>query len=294
MKRGLLVIMLVLSMSFLSGCFLKDDSMAEQYKSIAKEYVNQGKTDKAIEVLEEGYSKTKDQSLLDMAEGIEITKNISELEPKSEPKPEPKPESTPEQSQTSSVPDLGKDFTPVALNKAETEKLNIFLSNFCEAHFGDYDSQNYSEESLVSFAYIHNKINKPEKIKYENNYNYISADDVRETVNRFFGKGITYKSYDYYKYSNGYFYTPAGSGESYSYFSIVSNMWKNNVSGYYLVDFTTFWNPDDYELPMSECYSFSLAEASKKCKLSRYGTAVVREKEYNGKMTYELVACDIM
>ena len=49
-------------------------------------------------------------------------------------------------------------------------------------------------------------------------------------------------------------------------------------------------NPDDYELPMNKCYSLTIAEAKQCCDYLGEGTAVVREKEYNDRVVYELLS----
>ena len=83
---------------------------------------------------------------------------------------------------------------------------------------------------------------------------------------------------------------PAADGESCAYFSLITNVQKDNITGCYFVEYAEFWNSDDYALPMSDCYSLTVAEASRYCQYLGEGTAVVREKDYNGKVVYELLS----
>lgn len=165
-------------------------------------------------------------------------------------------------------------------------KLNTFLSNFSEAYFDEYPTSN---EALLDFAFIHNLINSDDKVIYSGDYMGISADSADYTLNLFFGKTVPRANTGNWSYREGNFYKPAAGGESYSYFSIAKEM-KKNSDGTYNVAFDIFYDSNNFDGFQSEWYSLTTAQAVARYSYSEAGTAVVREKNHNGKTVYELVS----
>jgi len=177
------------------------------------------------------------------------------------------------------------------MTNAQKKEINIFLSNFSEAHYGTYYSDETSDK--ISFAYTHNLINnKNFNEVYDGTHYGISADLVDSTLKRFFGKTVSHNSTadGEWIYRDGTFLRPAADGESYAYYSIATNMRKLN-NGTYEVEFNVYFNsqnPHDYV--SSKCYTYSVSQAESNSDYCYSGTAVVKSKVHNGSDTYELIS----
>ncbi len=176
----------------------------------------------------------------------------------------------------------------------ERYKLNVFMSNFSETLMRSYPT---NDTSLISFAYTHDLINNNDEITYRDNNQGISAARVNETLDKYFGISVplqstetVYGEYTFgYEYSDGYFWRPAASGESYSYFSLVTSMIPNSDKTY-TVEFETFHAGYDEDMTTGKYYRMSIEQAMNQCEYSYSGTATIKEKNYNGQNTYELVS----
>lgn len=139
-------------------------------------------------------------------------------------------------------------------NKQENEKnaqeeiddltdLNEFLSTFSRLYFsenGSFSSDAPNEYELLKFAYLYAVVfdsGEGTVTEYFDDeigaYNGISAYDAEYIINKFFGIKISRKdvytesTYSFFKYDNGYFYTPAADGVGYENLVVVDSAVKN-------------------------------------------------------------------
>ncbi len=199
--------------------------------------------------------------------------------------PENIPINTPE-SKTSAHK---KGVSLESMTAAEKREVNLFLSNFSEASYGTYNTEETADK--LHFAFIHNVINNKNFKNYVSGSEYrISADLVDATLKRFFGRSIPHKSYPSinWRYEGGYFYTIAADGDSVAYFTIAKNL-VDNHNGTYTVQFDVFSAPGPHDPIDSSWYSLSHSQAISRFERLYSGTAVVKPKTHNGSATYELV-----
>lgn len=140
----------------------------------------------------------------------------------------------------------------------EQRRVNLFLSNFSEQPcFSSYNSSTTDDE-LIDFAYLYNKINAHERIEYKRLETQrvdscrISQQYVDNTLNYFFGRTVSHPQtnqmnrdgydagrYGYLGYSDGYYYWIAADGESYNRMTVADKMYREG-DGSYIVDFTVY------------------------------------------------------
>ncbi len=160
---------------------------------------------------------------------------------------------------------------PSILNYARERKdINVFISNFSEAHFPSmpsfYELEPYM---LVNYAYVHAKINNRNALSIENGYYAISADTVDDYLKKFFGETVPRQSYsktwngaytETVEYLDGKYLFPAADGENYDLFSV--SISADEVSdGLILVSFNVYGTLNGTSLD-SSFYSMTEVEAS--------------------------------
>ncbi len=189
------------------------------------------------------------------------------------------------------------------LSSQEQYRINIFLSNFSEQDFSDYDSSNVSDEQLVTFAYLHNMINNYSKMKIEDDYyGTFSLDVINNTLDRYFGKSIHPSQGQmfgqYYHYADSKIYCPMASGASHGTMTVVDSL-KDLGDGTLKADFKIYtvdqFNTGGNRITDTSYYYFTPEKAknSTETTYQRSGTAIVKRKEYNGTSTFELIKYDV-
>lgn len=198
------------------------------------------------------------------------------------------------------------------LSDQERYELNVFLSNFAEIGFPQYDEATSGNNALIFFGCMHNSRNHTDGaipisdeearkyVKLEEQYIHacykVDKSTVENTVARYFGKNVMHGSStttDQYGlnwdqgYSNGYYYFDSGEEGDFSIDVAVADSMYENSDGTYTVAFKTyvFGEPDEfpgvyYSTPASVVGRTAWAK----------GTAVVRPYSYNGRNTYQLVS----
>ena len=217
--------------------------------------------------------------------------------------PEPMP-TEPEPVVTEPEPtftDLTKNFS-----REEWKRINIFLSNFSEIGFTDYNGKSDDEEfDLLYFGFLHLKINDPSKVEYDDYYCGVSQANMDKCLNRFFGRTVPEggysRSYGGYSvnihYWDGAFRFAAGEGEAYNYLSVVYQMQKTDHNTY-LVWFDVFeLDIEEYfDKGISDSYysmTYSEAVSSSKLTYCYTGTAEVRDYESGSFKSYQLISYDV-
>lgn len=135
-------------------------------------------------------------------------------------------------------------------------KVNIFLSNFAEQGFGNYDSDHCSDFQLISFAFQNAKINNAEAVQYIDSEMCISLKDVNSKLERYLGKQINpeentkytqeYPEYGYtdvIEFRDGLFRLPAADGESHCIIAAVTAM-AQLPDGTYEAEFDIYSIPE--------------------------------------------------
>lgn len=191
---------------------------------------------------------------------------------------------------------------PLTLTSYEQYEINLFLSNFSEQHFPNYDSNNYSEDQLVHFAYVYTRVNRRDAQYYEGSYTCMNLDDINYAYQRFFNKtfvpeeGRTYAKY--YLYEDGKLKAPSADGASYGILTIVDSI-VLNPSGTYTVTFKNYefpeFNTAGNMIPSKDYYYMTAeqAESSTEMRCIETGTAVVQRKDPSVSHSYFLLKYDV-
>ncbi len=170
-------------------------------------------------------------------------------------------------------------------------RINIFLSNFSEQHFGSLDKTD--RNALVFFAYMHNKINIPSSITADGGYYVINKDTVDQTLYRFFGFTIEHNTTAQFKYRNNAYYTPAADGEAFCYFTVATEMYDQG-DGTYLVYFEVYALDVDVYFQYgitNEYYELSIADARSRSDVSYCysGSAIVCDYDGGSFTSYQTI-----
>ena len=125
----------------------------------------------------------------------------------------------------------------VELTKEEQYKINLFLSNFSEQGFENYDCEKYEDFQLINFAFTGAKINDSGKVQYIEPNEAVPEKTINSRIQRYFGKTVSpeegkkyehfYEEGNYSKtivYKDGMFLREAVDGESYGKMSVADEM----------------------------------------------------------------------
>ncbi len=127
-------------------------------------------------------------------------------------------------------------------DSVSTKSINDFLSEFSKVYFSEnkaYSSDKADAYELIRFAYTYTMNNNQSRVTTEyidddiGYYNKISEKDVNDVIGRFFDKTVksesvyTEKTYGFFKYDDGYFYTPAADGVDYRNVCITDTFSQN-------------------------------------------------------------------
>lgn len=198
--------------------------------------------------------------------------------------------------------------SPVKLEGEQLYRINIFLSNFSEQQIKTFTTATCADDYLLRFVELYFKINENSRISLVAGEECMSLADANTYMKRFFGKtaspyeGASYllDAWNEFKYSGGYFRFPAADGGSFNRFTVAREM-TANTDGTYTVNFQVF------ELDLSEYWDKGMDNAlywlsndevaalvsSKRVKPVQGGTAVVRDYNFNGKSTYQILSYEV-
>lgn len=177
------------------------------------------------------------------------------------------------------------------LNPEQIRNLNVFLSNFSEAHFNYYDSNNPDADRMISFAFTHNLINNSDSIWYSNMAMGLLADRVDETLNKYFGMTVPRRGTSNWWYEGASFCTKSASGEGYATFSVSNSLYdlKNGTYGVNFNNYYVGYGNDVISDSKYYWYCDSDAYNDYDCHFSNSGFAIIKPFEYNGKNTWQLL-----
>lgn len=188
-----------------------------------------------------------------------------------------------------------KEETPEDAEKVDTVAINEFLSTFSRLYFCNNDKhseKNPDKYEMLKFAYLYAEV-------FENGagirteifdddigiYNGIGEEDVKRITEKFFGMSLksesvhTENDYQFFMYSDGYFYTPAADGVGYVNLSVADFAVKNGDT--ITVSFTVY--SDGVSCDMTS------EQAKKKGTVYASGKAEIQVKDDN----YRLISYSV-
>ena len=176
------------------------------------------------------------------------------------------------------------------LNPEQIRNLNVFLSNFSEAHLNYYNSNNPDADRMISFAFTHNLINNRDSIWYSDGNMGISADRVDETLNKYFDYTIPRQATNKWGFDGKNYFTRGASGEAYAYFSVLNSLYDMK-DGTYGVTFNTYMlgYGDEEVLEKYYWYNDNDAQYDSFCSYQSSGVAFIKPVVYNGRDTWQLL-----
>lgn len=231
--------------------------------------------------------------------------NVIPVSTNVKPTPTASEKASPTPSDNQDTNTVGTETKPLySLTIEERKKLNIFFSNFAEAFFDEYDSNNYSSSDLIQFAFLHNRVNRTSPEEYDMfespYFEYVmgfKASVMDTLINRYFGVTVPHKDtvfknsygdYEGWAFKDGYVYTGAATGESYDYFAIVDKF-TDLGNGTYSATYDKYWA--GYGLMDSKYYSYTPEQAIRDSSLEYLGSyiAIIKPAIVDGKETWQLL-----
>ena len=164
-------------------------------------------------------------------------------------------QSTPTETESEPAPTETTEDKPAGIDADTQYKLNLFLSNFSESFFGNWEAGNdrYASFDRIMFIFSWYNLNKNDQLKFSEDYDaMLSYEQVNERHQRFFGESLS-KPSDGARFTNeygeriyfqdGYFMTPWGAGESHADFTVARSI-TDNGDGTYTVEFDVYTAED--------------------------------------------------
>ena len=184
------------------------------------------------------------------------------------------------------------------VDSSVAREVNLFLTNFSEVFYDPTLGFFGEAEEKIQFAYMHASINSPSLTFCKDGYTCISAKNVDSILESFFGSSVpheTPKDSKYWTFKDGNFVLAATAGKPCPNFSILTGMTRRQ-DGNFDVTFNIYSDPSLSEgniISDKIVYSLTDSEAASKYKYAGDGRAVLKEKVFNEKNTYELVSYDV-
>ncbi len=197
----------------------------------------------------------------------------------------------------------------VNITSDEQYKLNIFLSNFSEQKYGEFDDAGFGA-AMAHFALDWTEINKPSDVKYENDRRMIDHSSVNIILQKYFDTNLEegdfynadqdnpYGGTIEYDGEKGWYTEPAADGEMYANnsFTVVRDAQKigGDWRNFLRVDFVIYaLDTDEYDEhgigKQQYCLSADEAaaqEKSGKLCLRKEGTAILCDAGSDGYKLY--------
>ena len=227
----------------------------------------------------------------------------------SDPEPTPSPETTETVTESGSAGKTETQTTAQQNPGSDGQKLdsntqyeaNIFLSNFAEQYFDDYDRSAENTMQMAHFALRFCKINRQKDIEYKQwdgeSYETLTLEQINTLTTRFFGvsfgedeaKKVDGK--EHLLYRDGRVGTVAGDGESYNRFVVVDSI--KDDGGLKVATFTIYdcddLKTDYYKMTPQEAMNAAAMSSAAVWKVAT-GTAVMKPYNNNGRATYQLLS----
>lgn len=188
----------------------------------------------------------------------------------------------------------------VTMSQQEQYEANLFLSNFSEQGFKDYDPSEINVGQIVSYAHLYDKINYHQGIGYQSGYETMNIDHVNVILKRFLDVELSEKQASTFQtehayYENGTFYFQAADGQAHNMLTIVDTLKKDKDGIYhfdfyiYELDINTYWDNNGWIDDHYYYLTNKEARKTKELKKIGSGTAAGIPSEYYGHHTYKLL-----
>ena len=117
------------------------------------------------------------------------------------------------------------------LNAAQRDKLDIFFSNFAEAHVGSFVVNNeIPMDTFVDFGVKHNLINRQyDLVNVNEGYWGVKKEAVEAAVYKYFGRNIQAASSRQYTLTNNLYIIPKAGGETFTFAQVAD--WNESGNG---------------------------------------------------------------
>lgn len=142
----------------------------------------------------------------------------------------------------------------------EKDEINEFLSVFSNVYFaeqkGSFDADGCTDYELVLFAYLHIRNTDKASVVSEKRddsivyYSGVPFDKVNDVLDKYFGLSVSAESvynendYEFFRYENGYFYTPSADGLGYTNTCVADSVAYSGDN--IIVQFTVYASEDKY------------------------------------------------
>ena len=205
-------------------------------------------------------------------------------------------------------PELAETGREIEIRSDLQYRLNLFLSNFSESFFADYDglspeSPDFNRLMLVFSWY---NLNKHSDLRFNQANAILSYEQMNERWERFFGATLTRPeagtviegpNRQKISFYDGYFYTPLGDGDAHADFTVARALFDNG-DGSYTVYFDVYTAADDAlgGAHLTDDSYFSLnpdTVAGRNVRYLHSGSAVLQADPAGGSGRYTLLEYEI-
>lgn len=147
-----------------------------------------------------------------------------------------------------------------ANKEVDEDAINEFLSVFANVYFAEqgngFDIKKCSDYELIQFAYLHIRNTDSSSVILEQRdddimyYCGVPFEKVKSVIEKYFGVEIAKESaytendYAFFRYSDGYFYTPAADGLAYENIAVADSVEYRNE--YIVVRFFVYSGDEKY------------------------------------------------
>ena len=162
-------------------------------------------------------------------------------------------------TQQSTTEPMAEETTTEAPSVSKDEISN-FLTTFSNVYFaegsGSFDSKNAKPYDLLLFAFLHTRNTDKAAIRYKNEedsiggYMGISIEKANEVLDSYLGLVVdaesiyTENDYEFFRYEDGCFWTPAADGMGYSNYCIADSVAASGKT--IVVQFTVYSSGEKY------------------------------------------------
>lgn len=199
-----------------------------------------------------------------------------------------------------------------SLSSGEQREINIFLSNFSEVWFHEYDLHTFEvgydvfdtaeaeDSQLINFVFNHLLVNGFSVLSQTSDGSevYLSLSKINTYTQRFFGRNVTLEGFvlPNYQVSSDKVYRTWGSGDTYNHMTVAEEMWLQ-ADGTYVVKFRIYAAGVAYDagpgsIGDSSIYYLTPEQARTDPGVTYYrsGIAVVKPYRHNGRDSYQLIS----
>lgn len=188
------------------------------------------------------------------------------------------------------IQDNDIDKEKVELSAEAQKEINLFLSNFTEVFFPDFEEKP-SDEILINFAVRHNFINNFDAFEHSKSNSgegFLNKSVVERSIDRFFDLDVQHQKTEIYDFDGSKYIIQFASGAP-AHMAVVQEMYDNN-DGSYTVYFDEVFSHEflDYSLTPRELEE-EISNHPDRTEIIDSKKAIVERHEFEGKSIYKLL-----